>query len=107
MSAAQISPSNANTLNAVSHLLGTTKVTVDLSAEGVVIPIAPADGEITLDLNIATPHLRGSKTGFSAVYDFDGTRCGIFVPIAAIRNVEFVPAPKDVAEVALRLIERQ
>lgn len=106
MSAANISRRNTSTLNTLSHLLGTTKVTVDLSAEGVIIPVCPTEGTITLDLHLATRDLRGSKSGFSAVYDFDGTTCGIFVPLVAIRNVEFVPAPNEVVEAALRLAQK-
>lgn len=103
---AQISRRNTNTVNVLTRMLGTTKVTVDLSAEGVVVPVCPTEGTITLDLNLATRDLRGCKSGFSAVYNFCGATCGIFVPLAAIRNVEFVPAANEVVEAALRLAQK-
>lgn len=107
MSAAQTSRRSTNTVNVLTRMLGTTKVTVDLSAEGVVISVCPMEGTITLDFTIATRDLRGSKSGVSAVYDFDGTTCGIFFPVSAIRNVEFVPAANEVVEAALSIVSRR
>lgn len=107
MSAAQTSHRSTNTLNVLTRMLGTTKVTIDLSAEGVVIPVCPTEGTITLDFSLATRDLRGNKSGVSAVYDFDGATCGIFFPVAAIRHVEFVPAAKEVVEAALSVVSRR
>lgn len=99
-----VSRRNTKTIAVVRHLLRTVKVTVDLSAPGVVIPVCPTEGTITLDFNLATRDLRASKNGLSAVCDFDGTICEIFVPLAAITNIESVPASNEVAERALSMI---
>lgn len=97
------SPTSNDTLLAVRALIGGFSLTVDLSAEGVSIPIVPRDGQITLEYSLSTPGLKFVDGGISAVHDFYGTTCRTFVPISlcAVVDVDLKLAAQDVAVNAL------
>lgn len=102
----QVSNTDAGKLLLAARvLLGRVRLMVDASVEGVVIPVAPAAGEIAVEFSLIAPELNVSDAGISVISTFWDATCRCFIPWHSVRNAELVLAPIAAAAKTMRHVD--